>query len=256
MQWFLRFILVVSAFFMLLWLTYVLKFWAYLCVDTGQRLVERDYELLREIERWRFCLGRHIRVLAGFASERTCDRRLKMLKDEAKYIDKKYILFGVPALYTLTHKGKTVIGANHRLDKIRVDRITHDIAVLDTVTYFILKSIAEVKQITTEKQLYSKNGFSIRKHYPDFVIETKNEKICVELELSAKGKSKFSNNLQENFITYDKQIWVVLTTGKKIIKQLEDHQTMYPNIEILYLEEVQNFVKLSRTESKNTKLQQ
>jgi len=217
------------------------------------RLVERDYEILRAIERWRFCLGRHIRILAGFASERTCDRRLKTLKDETKYIDKKYILYGVPALYTLTPKGKALIGANPRIDKIRVDQITHDIAVLDTVAYFTLKGIAQVKQITTEKELHSENGFSSRKHCPDFVIETNNEKICVEVELSIKGKTTFSKNLQQNFINYDKQIWVVLTTSRKILNQLENHKQMYPNIEIIYLEEVQNFVKLNRTVSKNTK---
>ena len=45
-------------------------------------LRERDYLVFREVERWRFCLGRHVQFLAGFSSQRTCDRRLKMLIEE------------------------------------------------------------------------------------------------------------------------------------------------------------------------------
>jgi len=97
-------------------------------------LVDKDYELMRELERWRFCLSRHIRVLAGFAGSRACDRRLKLLI-EAGYIERKMILYGVPSLYYLSHKGRIVISANKRQDKIRVDKIGHDIAVLDTVIF-------------------------------------------------------------------------------------------------------------------------
>jgi len=42
-------------------------------------IVERDYMILRELDRWRFCLGRHIKMLTGFEGVRACDRRLKKL---------------------------------------------------------------------------------------------------------------------------------------------------------------------------------
>jgi hypothetical protein len=55
---------------------------------------------------------------------------------ENGYIDRKHILYGVPSLYTTTHKGRQLIGISGKSDKIKVEQITHDIAVVDTVIYF------------------------------------------------------------------------------------------------------------------------
>jgi hypothetical protein len=63
---------------------------------------------------------------------------------------------------------------------------------------------------------------------------------CVEIELSVKDRSRFEKNLQDNFMTYDKQIWVVPKTGYKIRQYLSDYKDTYPNIEILDLEEINN----------------
>jgi hypothetical protein len=98
-------------------------------------LVERDFEILKWIHKFRFCLGRHIRVLAGFSGVRATNRRLKILL-EAGYLERKKYMYGVPYLYTLTHKGRILSGSNKRQDKIRIDRIMHDISVLDTVVYY------------------------------------------------------------------------------------------------------------------------
>ena len=81
-------------------------------------LIERDYRVFREIERWRFCLGRHIQFLAGFSSQRTCDRRLRTLLING-FIEKKIIIYGVPSVYQLTRKSKTLIFANKRHERIR-----------------------------------------------------------------------------------------------------------------------------------------
>ena len=86
------------------------------------KLVERDYEIFREVERWRFCLGRHIKVLAGFSGQRACDRRLRALL-EAGYMDREKIVYGVPSVYRATYRAKMLIGANKRQDKIRLDNI-------------------------------------------------------------------------------------------------------------------------------------
>jgi hypothetical protein len=51
-------------------------------------IVERDYEILREIDRFRHCLGRHIKMLADFDGTRACDRRLKK-HIESGYIERK-----------------------------------------------------------------------------------------------------------------------------------------------------------------------
>lgn len=52
------------------------------------RIVDRDRLIIREIDRWRVCLGRHIKELAGFTGQRACDRRLRKLIN-AGYIKKK-----------------------------------------------------------------------------------------------------------------------------------------------------------------------
>ena len=98
-------------------------------------LVERDYRVFREVERWRFCLGRHIQFLAGFSSQRICDRRLKLLLQE-KFLTRKIIIYGVPSIYLLTRKAKNLIFANKRQERIRLDQIMHDIAVLDIAICF------------------------------------------------------------------------------------------------------------------------
>ena len=48
-------------------------------MNKNLRIMERDKKIMREIDRWRVCLGRHIRALAGFTGQRACDRRLREL---------------------------------------------------------------------------------------------------------------------------------------------------------------------------------
>ena len=204
------------------------------------KLVDRDYEIFREIERWRFCLGRHIKVLADFPGQRTCDRRSRALI-EAKYLERRKILYGVPGVYSLTYKAKMLIGANKRQDKIRVERIIHDIAVIDTAIYFVKTSGISFKDITTEKQMHSKNGFSMRNHYPDFIFTKDGRTTCIEVELTFKSKEKFEKNIRNNFLTYDVQIWVV-GTDPRIEAFLNEAKTEYPNIEIMDMEGVKKYV--------------
>ena len=208
----------------------------------GIVLVERDYRILRDIERFRFCLSRHIKYLAGFEGQRACDRRIKALID-AGYIDRKKVLYGIPSIYFLTHKGKMLIGANKRQEKIRVERINHDAVVIDTAIYFTLKRGIPVENITTEKELHSQQGFSNRKHYPDFVFEKDDKKYCVEIELTAKSKQNFEKVLEENYLEYEIQYYVVYKNGHKIRRMINEMSGKYTNIEIIDVEEVQEFVR-------------
>lgn len=98
------------------------------------RLVKRDYIVLNEIDRWRVITGRQIAKMAGFPSQRTGDRRLKKLL-VAGYIDRKKILYGLPYLYFLTKRGKVLINAPLYKEKIRIEQIYHDLAVVDTTIY-------------------------------------------------------------------------------------------------------------------------
>ena len=79
--------------------------------------MERDELILKEISRFRCILGRHIKELVQFSGNRACDRRLKILLD-ADYISRKKVLFGIPYIYTLTSKGKTLLSLTKREEKI------------------------------------------------------------------------------------------------------------------------------------------
>lgn len=207
-------------------------------------LQERDYTIFREINRWRFCLSRHIKDLCGFPTERACNRRLQMLR-ESGYIERKSVLYGVPRLYYLTHKAKMLINANKNQFNIRVDQINHNIAVLDTVLYFIKKDGLKLADIKSEREIQSKDGFSERRHYPDFVFYENETSYAVEVELSLKDKARLEKNIQKNFIGYDYQIWIIPKTDTSIRKVLSDKIKAYPNIaEIIDLESVREYVKL------------
>jgi len=203
------------------------------------KLVDRDYEIFKEIERWRFCLGRHIRVLAGFSGQRACDRRLRVLIG-AGFIERRKVIYGVPSVYSLTYKGKMLIGANKRQDKIRLDNIAHDIAVLDTAIYFATKLGIPLKSIITEKQLHSNGGFGARKHEPDFVFTKGDKTYCIEIELSLKSKARLEKNIKANFLEYDFQIWVIGESVPKLPRLLEEFKMQYDNIMITNMEEIKN----------------
>jgi len=206
------------------------------------RLVERDYGILRELDRWRFCLSRQLRYLGGFGSQSACDRRLRLLR-KAGLIDRKRIIYGVPSEYFLTYKGKALLGQSKRLDKIKLDQITHDIAVLDTVIYFMLKEGVPLSDMQSEKQLHGLDGFGSRRHRPDFVFNRSDKIYCVEVELSPKSKERFEQNMKDNFDSYEVQNWVVPRSQIKIREMLQQNATTYPNIEIIELEEVEAYVR-------------
>ena len=203
------------------------------------RLVDRDYRIIREIDRWRVCQGRHIRCLAEFDGQRACDRRLRKLI-EAGYIKREKILYGVAGIYSNTNKAKQIAEISNTNQKIKVEQIKHDIAVLDTAIYFNEKHGISFQDIRTEIELHRQDGFGVRKHRPDFIF-TKNKKTtCVEIELTLKAKDRFENNIKDNFLKYDIQVWVVPNLNTKIADILKKNIPQYQNIKILELSEVQS----------------
>jgi DNA-binding HxlR family transcriptional regulator len=210
--------------------------------------VERDFQVLRELERWRFCLSRHLRFLGGFASQRTCDRRLALLI-EAGYIDRRYVLYGVPRLYFATRQGKALIHVSLKPDQFRIEQITHDIAVLDTAIYFMLQKGMALGEVQTEKELHQQDGFGGRKHKPDFVYQQEGRRVAVEVELTPKSGRRLIANLRENFLAYDGQWWVIPGAQPKITQLVAQQAAIYPNLEILPLEEITQFMKSKQQRS-------
>lgn len=206
-------------------------------MNNNIRLVDRDYIVIREIDRWRVITSKQIKELAQFSSQRTCDRRLKKLVDTG-YLSREKILYGIPYLYSLTNRGKNLIGRNKHIDKIKIEQIQHDLSVLNTAIFFHQKHNIPFSNMVTEKQLHSLNGFSNRQHQPDFIFQHEKKTICVEVELTLKAKDRLLKNIQTNFLNYDLQIWVVPNIQTKIASILEEQKTAYPNIKIIELSEV------------------
>ena len=200
--------------------------------------MERDKKIIREIDRWRVCQGRHIRELAGFSGQKACDRRLRKLI-EAGYIRREKILYGVAGLYSNTAKAGRIVGGLNVNRKIRVEQIVHDIAVLDTAIFFKQKYGVAFDKIQSEIQLHRLDGFSVRKHRPDFIFKKDGKTISVEMELSLKSKERFESHIENNFKAYDMQIWIVPSLDSKIAKILEKNKAVYPNIRLLELGEIQ-----------------
>jgi hypothetical protein len=198
-------------------------------------LTDRDSDILRLVFKFRFCLGRHIKDLCGFNGSRATDRRLKALIDGG-YLERKKYLYGMPYLYTLTHKGRMFLGVNKRADTIRVDRITHDIKIIDTVIYYIRKYGLSFNDILSEKELHILEGFGLRKHQPDFLFTLDNKKYAVEIELSVKSKKRLEQYIRDNYLRFDYQIWIVGTN--KIFNSVESFQKEYSNIEVLHIEKI------------------
>lgn len=204
---------------------------------SGFRLVDRDYLILEEIDRWRIVTGKHLCNLTGFTGQRACDRRLHKLI-EAEYIGRKKLLYGYPSFYYLTSRGKNLIGLPNKNEQVRLEQIAHDMTVTETAVFFNRKYGICFSDMVTEKQLHQQDGFGIRKHRPDFIFTYKNKTCCVEVELSLKSKDRFSKNIISNFTDYYKQFWIVPSIHSKIAMFLSSMNEDYPNIKIIEVSEV------------------
>lgn len=201
------------------------------------RLTKRDYLVFQEVNRWRVITGKQICILASFSSTRTCDRRLKKLI-EAKFLTRQKIIYGIPSIYSLTHRAKILIGLPARTEKVRLEQISHDITVLNVAIYFHNVKGIPFQDIRTEKQLHGMDGFSNRKHRPDFIYTINGKTFCVEVELSLKNKDRLEKNIKQDFMNYDFTYWVVTDRENKIAQIIEQNRTIYPTIEILELREI------------------
>lgn len=204
---------------------------------SGFRLVERDYIIFQEVARWRVITGKQICILAGFSGQRACDRRLKKLI-EAGFLTRQRIIYGIPSIYSLTYQAKALIGAPVRVEKIRLEQISHDITVLNTAIYFNKVKGIPFTDMKTEKQLHSIDGFSNRKHRPDFIYIEDGKTTCVEVELSLKNKERLEKNIKQDFVNYDFSFWVVPDIECKIAQIVVKNRIAYPTMEILNLREI------------------
>lgn len=206
------------------------------------QLNDRDLNILNEITKWRFMLGRQIKILCDFQGQRACDRRLKKLI-EAKYIERKHIIYGIPSLYFVTPKAKKSFNLGYITQTVRIEQIQHDIYVIDTAIYFIKKYNINRDTIVTERELKHKDGFGNNKHRPDFTFVHNDKKYCVEVELTAKKYDTLDKNMKNNYLNYDGQKWITPFDRIKVKEQVEKISKNYTDIDIIPLSEVVEFVK-------------
>ncbi|MCL2164309.1 MAG: replication-relaxation family protein [Oscillospiraceae bacterium] len=206
------------------------------------RIVDRDIEIIREINRWRVSTGRVIAVIAGFSGLRACDRRLGKLC-ESGYLERKKVLYGVAGIYTLTHRARLLAGLPERPESTRIEQIPHDIAVTETAIHLNKTKGVPFGDITTEKQLHQQDGFGVRRHRPDFIYTHAGETTAVEVELSLKAKARLEANVLANFKDYDHQLWVIPDLQSRIAQILREQMKQYPNILLLELKEVKDYVR-------------
>lgn len=207
------------------------------------KLTERDMAIMHEITRWRFLLARQIKILCGFSSQRACDRRVKKLI-EAGYIERKYLIVGIPRLYMVTRKAVQTFGLPYYTPNIRIEQVRHDIAVIDTSTYLIYNKGIDSASIITERDLRHKSGFGgSPKHYPDFVYTKDNISFSVEVELNIKKLSTLERNIKNNFKAYEVQQWFIPNDQPKITENVTSVGKKYGGIEIIPLERVIEYVR-------------
>lgn len=162
---------------------------------------------------------------------------------EAKYIERKHIIYGIPSLYFATPKAKRTFNLEYITQNVRIEQIQHDIYVIDTAIYFIKKYNIDRNIIITERALKHKDGFGNNKHRPDFTFIENDKTYCVEVELTAKKFDTLNKNMKGNYISYDAQKWIVPFDRIKVIEQVKKTSKNYTDIDIIPLSEVVNFVK-------------
>ncbi len=123
--------------------------------------------------------------------------------------DTEYIQFN-------THSESSDRSIGKGSKKIRLEQISHDITVLNVAIYFHKITGISFQDIRTEKQLHSIDGFSNRRHRPDFIYIKDGKTTCVEVELSLKNKERLEKNIKQDFVNYDFTYWVVPDIESKI----------------------------------------
>ncbi|MDD3304117.1 MAG: hypothetical protein PHP54_04290 [Clostridia bacterium] len=157
-------------------------------------------------------------------------------------MERRYIIYGVPGLLFVTRKAVKAFKLDYHTKEIRIEQITHDIAMVDTAIYIINQHGVDMDDITTEREIKHSNGFGNSKHDPDFIYMENNKKYFVEIELTEKSINRLQTNIQNNFLLCDIQKFVVPSDKARILVNLEKLKQSYP-IEVIRLEEVENYVK-------------
>lgn len=198
------------------------------------KLVSRDLEILKEVERWRFCLSRQIFEFTTFNSKSAFYRRLKLLVDHG-YLTKKRYLYGVPSIYTVTPLSYKALALPSKNNRVSVGTLEHELAVIDCYLSFKKKYQLESNDFKSEREL--RKEFTSSKHYPDIVFNNDDNSYCIEVEFSLKSSDSLERNIKENYLNYEKQFWIIKKEHHRLNKLLNKFKQECPNIVIILWED-------------------
>jgi len=160
-------------------------------------VTERDLEIIRYIDSFGYVAAEQIFNRFKISQKRGY-RRLHLLVAEG-YLQHKRIFIGRPGIYRGGSQGLALICDDperpHRPATIRVATIEHDLMLVDLASALVQKYGGTWK---TERQIWRERGFTAveaKMHVPDGILTLpagdgdgqKNQKIAVELELTAKS---------------------------------------------------------------------
>jgi hypothetical protein len=206
-------------------------------------ITQRDMNILLESIRWKFLLARHIKYIGGFGSDNALYRRLRMLID-ARYLKRLYTIYGVPAIYITTSRGKKMAGLDTMLSpvsNVSPVSIRHDMCVVDAAIYLTQLLDVSFSEMQTEREIRKKQGYGLPEHVPDIVIPAQD--ICVEVELTQKTDNRLEKIMSDEYRKYDRVIYVVPNASGQLYRKIKNIADNYPTVEIIELEAVQKYAK-------------
>lgn len=206
-------------------------------------MTQRDRKILLESIRWKFLLARHIKYIGGFKSDNALYRRLRILID-ARYLKRSYLLYGMPAIYTTTSRGKKMAELETRLtpvSNISPVSVRHDVCVVDTAICLAQLLKVSFSEMQTEREIRKKQGNNLPEHVPDIVIPTQG--ICVEVELTQKADNRLEKIMSDEYRKYDRVIYVIPNASGQLYRKIKNIANNYPAVEIMELEVIEKYAK-------------
>lgn len=171
------------------------------------RLTNRDRELLGFVAEHRLVLASHVQALLGVSASAAATR-LRALS-RAGFLEHRRLFHGQPACYRIRPRGLAAIGSEIGAPRIDLHFYEHDLGVVWLWLAARHGRFGPVREIVGERRLRSQDaserratpcgvrlggvgpGGRERLHYPDLLLVTPaGQRIAVELELSAKGRSR------------------------------------------------------------------
>jgi hypothetical protein len=174
------------------------------------RLSTRDRQLLAFAAEHRLVLAGHIQALLGLSAAAVYARLRRLT--QAGYLRHENVFHRQPGCYQVTGRGMAAIGSGYSTRPVNVAEYQHDVGLAWLELVARAGVFGPMREVIGERHMRSRDasddgradrdpfgvrlggygaGGRERLHYPDLLLVTPNGKrIAVELELSAKGRTR------------------------------------------------------------------